>query len=139
MLEGVVHALRHIHTALRPQGVLLDVHPEPQHALVELHRGDQIIAVGQIDETEDIRDITAARAALCQVIAEGLFVAEDEQTFEFVHHFDSVETWLAYRAERNSSGTIAEDVLTRGRALLAEAPGEICVRLAVRATRYRRA
>jgi hypothetical protein len=134
-----VHALRTLHAALRPHGVLLDIHPEPQHALVELRRGVQIIPLGQVDETEDIRDITAGRAALGQVIAEGLFLAEDERTFEFVHHFDSIETWLAYRAERNSTGTIAEGMLSRGRALLAEAPGEICVRLGVRASRYRRA
>lgn len=117
----------------------MDLHPEPQHSFVEIRRADETIAVGQVDQTDDIGEITSARAALRQVLAEGLFVVEGEQTFEFVRHYDSVETWLAYREERKSSGTIAEEVLAHSRALLAQAPGEVCVRHAIRAARYRKA
>jgi hypothetical protein len=134
-----VHALRKLHTALRPLGALLDIHPEPQHALVEIWTADQTIAVGQVDQTQDIGEIASAQAALRQVLAEGLFVLERELTFEFVRHFESVETWLAYRAERKSRGTIADEMLARSRALLAQAPGELCVRGGVRAARYRKA
>lgn len=138
MPDGVVNALRKLHTALRPQGVLLDVHPKPEHSPVEIRRADQTIAVGQVDETQDIAEITGAEAALRQVLDEGLFVPEGERTFDFVRHFDSVKTWLAYRAERKSSGTIAQEVLDRSRALLAQAPGELCVQHAIRAKRYRK-
>jgi hypothetical protein len=119
--------------------VLLDIHPEPDHSPIELWRRSEIIPLGQVDEAQDIRDITGARASLRRVLAEGLYVMEEERTFDFVRHFESVETWLAYRAERQSSGTIAEEALDRGRALLAQAPGELCVRHAIRATRYRKA
>jgi len=136
-----VHALRELHTALRPLGVLLYIHPEPQHVTVEIRRAtaEETIAVGQVDQTQDIGEITSAQEALNQVVAEGFFVLERELTFEFVRHFDSVETWLAYRAERKSSGTIAAETLARSRALLAQAPGELCVRGRVRAARYRKA
>ena len=133
-----MHALRKLHTALRPLGVLLDIHPEPQHALVEIWTGDQTIAVGQVDQTQDSGEITSARAALRQVIADGYFVLERELTFDFMRHYDSVETWLAYRAERKSRGTITDELLARSRALLAQAPGELCVRGGVRAARYRK-
>jgi hypothetical protein len=95
--------------------------------------------VGQVDETQDIGEITKAQAALQQVCAEGLFVVEGGRTFDFVHHYDGVETWLAYRTERQCSGTIADGVLARSRALLAQAPGELCVRHAMRAAWYRQA
>jgi hypothetical protein len=134
-----VRALRKLHTALRPQGVLLDIHPEPEHSLIEIRRTDQTIAVGQVDQTQDIGDITGAEAALRQALDERLFAAEGERTFDFVRHFDSVETWLAYRVERQSAGTIVQEVLDCGRALLAQAPGELCVRHAIRAARYRKA
>ena len=134
-----MNALRTLHTALRPQGVLLDIHPEPHHSLVEIRRGHQTLSVGQVDQTQDTGEIISARAALHQVIDEGYFVAERELTFDFVRHFDSVDSWLAFRAERKSSGTIAQEVLACSRALLAEAPGELCVRRSIRAARYRRA
>jgi hypothetical protein len=137
--EGVVHALRKLHSALRPLGVLLDIHPEPQHSVVEIRTADQTIAVGQVDQTQDIGEIASARAALRQTLAEGLFVLERELPFDFVRHFESVETWLAYRTERKSRGTIADETLARSRALLAQTPGELCVRRGTRAARYRKA
>ena len=134
-----MHALKKLHTALRPQGVLLDVHPLPQDSWFEVRRAGQNFAVGQVDQAQDIADITSAEAALSQVLAVGRFVLEDERTFTFVRHFDSVETWLAFRAERQSTGSIAEEALDRARALLAEAPGELCVQRVIRAARYRKA
>jgi hypothetical protein len=136
--EGVVHALKKLHTALRPQGVLLDVHPLPQDSWFEVRRAGQNFAVGQVDQAQDIADITSAEAALGQVLAGGRFVLEGERSFTFVRHFDSVETWLAFRAERQSTGSIAEEALDRARALLAEAPGELCVHRVIRAARYRK-
>jgi len=133
-----VYALRQLHKALRPLGALLDVHPEPQHSMIEIRTGEQTIAVGQVDQTQDIDEITGAQAALRQVLAEGLFVLERELSFEFVRHFESVETWLAYRAGRKSRGTIADETLARSRALLAQAPGELCVRGDIHAARYRK-
>ena len=133
-----MHALKKLHTALRPQGVLLDIHPRPQDSWFEVRRAGQTFAVGQVDQAQDIADISGAEAALSQVLAVGRFVLEDERTFTFVRHFYSVETWLAFRAERQSTGTIAEEDLDRARALLAEAPGELCVQRVIRAARYRK-
>ncbi len=133
-----MHALRKLYAALRPRGVLLDVHPEPEHSPVEIRRIAETIAIGQVDQIEDIADITGAYASLRQVLDAGLYVLEDERTFDFVRHFESIETMLAYREARQSSGTIAEEVLVRGRELLAEAPGEVCVRHMIRAACYRK-
>jgi hypothetical protein len=119
-------------------GTLLDVHPEPHHSVIEIRTGEQAIVVGQVDQTQDIDDITGAQAALRQALAEGVFVLERELSFEFVRYFESVETWLAYRAGRKSRGTIADETLARSRALLAQAPGELCVRGDIHAARYRK-
>ena len=133
-----MYALRQLHAALRPLGALLDVHPEPQHSVIEIRTGEQAIVVGQVDQTQDIDEITGAQGALRQVLAEGLFVLERELSFEFVRHFESVETLLAYRAGRKSRGTIADETLARSRALLAQVPGELCVRGDIHAARYRK-
>ena len=59
-----MHALKKLHTALRPQGVLLDVHPLPQDSWFEVRRAGQNFAVGQVDQAQDIADITSAEVPI---------------------------------------------------------------------------
>lgn len=98
-----------------------------------------MVSVGREDHTQPSGDVIRARAALQRVVAEGKFNLERELSFEFLRHFDSVDTWLAYRTERQTKSTVAEEVVARTRALLAQAPGELVVRRRIRAARYRKA
>ena len=59
-------------------------------------------------------------------------------SFEFVYHFDSVDTWLAYMSERWSEATIAPDMVSRARRLLSQAAGDLVIREDIRATRLER-
>ena len=60
-----MHALRRVHEALRPGGILLDLMPFDQWALVENAAG----LVGRIDQREFARDVRKTEARLASVEA----------------------------------------------------------------------
>ncbi|HEY7781753.1 MAG TPA: hypothetical protein VIC85_16260 [Ktedonobacterales bacterium] len=83
--------------APRPGGLPLDAHPEPTPALVEVRTGGAAVRLGDLDETDQIRDVLVARAARQVAIqvatVAGRFVLEREGRFTFASHDDSVESW----------------------------------------------
>ena len=135
-----MRALNAIHAALRPSGVLLDIHPEPEHARIEVHLedGDRIVRLGAIDQSIQIERITVTRAALQRTITAGLWRLEREVSFEVLYHFEGVDAWLQYLAERQSESIIPEGLVARARELLATSPGELIQRRAIHAARLRR-
>lgn len=145
-----MHALETIHSALRPQGLLLDIRPAPQHPWVHIHRrrttGDEtnqtqderVMQLGQIDDSYRMRTLAVADAALQTVLDAGRFVRERTQVFTFVYHFDSVESWLAYMAEHWSSAHVSADVIARARNELSAQTDEIRVLRTIQAARLRR-
>jgi hypothetical protein len=151
-----VHALETIHGALRPQGLLLDVRPALQHPWVVIQRGaaanrsvriGEVARLGQMDDSYRIGTLASADASLQTLIDAGRFVQERAETFPFVYHFDSVETWLAYMAQHWSSALISGEVIDQAREELAREhretgvtgeTGEVLVLRAIRAVRLRR-
>ena len=130
-------ALRNIHGALRPGGLLLDIHPEPENSGVEARIGAQAIPLGRLDVSYRTATILTARAALQQCIDAGLFQPEREMTFAFTYHFANVRTWQAYMAENWSTAHIPMAVVERAHAALAGGVGEICIPRAIHAARLR--
>jgi hypothetical protein len=71
-----VHALKSLHAALRPNGLLLDVRPAPENPVVELvHGGDstvdsrrRVLPLGHVDDSYRIGTLATADAALQMVI-----------------------------------------------------------------------
>jgi hypothetical protein len=133
-----VHVLHRVHRWLRPAGRMLDIHPEPEDARVEVRFGHRLTFVGPYQRPAIYRNIHAARAALAGMVDERLFVRERSVKFEVVYHFDSVDKWLAYRVERGTSTEVDPALLARARDVLAETSGELLIREQMRATRYRR-
>jgi hypothetical protein len=133
-----VHVLHRIHRWLRPVGRVLDIHPEPQDARVEVRDGDRLTFVGPFTRPAIYQNIHAARDALAATVAEGLFIRERSIGFEVLAHFDTVDAWLAYRAERGASTEVDPALVARAREMLAEASRELLIREQIRATRYRR-
>jgi hypothetical protein len=132
-----VHVLHRIHRWLRPGGRLLDIHPEPEDARVEVRDGDCLTFVGPYARPAIYQNTFTARDQLAALVAQGLFALERSITFEVLYHFDSVDAWLAYRTERGTTTEVDPALLTRAREMLAEASGELLVREQLRATRYR--
>jgi hypothetical protein len=80
-----VHALRHVHRLVVPNGTLVDVHPVSEER-VEAHGG----AIGVIEEPEwTTVELPNAEAALRRTVREGLYALEAEREYDVLSHFDS--------------------------------------------------
>jgi hypothetical protein len=140
-----VHALDTIHAALRPQGLLLDVRPEPRHPWVEVQRcaaarvGERLERLGQVNDSYRHGTLAMADDALQTVIAAGRFARELGETFTFIYHFDSVDTWLTYLAEHWTSASFDPELIARAHAALpAGATGEVRILRDIHAARLRK-
>ena len=81
--EGVVHALRHVHGLLAPNGTLVDMHPVTEEQVEGAGE-----PVGVIREPEWLSvDLPNSEAALRQVITEGLYEVEAETEYDVLEHF----------------------------------------------------
>jgi hypothetical protein len=133
-----VHALRRIHHSLRPDGVLLDLHPQPEHAGVEVWQEGRVERLGHIVQEEDIRDILEARDRLDLVEGEGWYVTERRRFFDLLSHFQSAADWLEYQAREGYTGVVSEELLASANRLLATGEGEFVVREPIRASLLKR-
>jgi hypothetical protein len=135
-----VHALRHIHAALRPHGLLLDVHPDATHSPVEIAVAcGAVMSLGHLDDTQHIQDVLVTRAARQGAIDAGQFALESEVRFTFLSHFDNIESWLAYRSQQTTKGILPADLLEHARELLPpETAGEVRIPRQLYAARLRR-
>jgi hypothetical protein len=131
-------SLQRIRRWLRPGGRVLDIHPEPEAASVEIRPAERLIPVGPFDRLAIYDKIDAARATLDEMTEAGLYVRERSVNFEVLYHFESVYAWLTYRADRGSTTEVPQALQTRARKILAATSGELLVREQMRAIRYRR-
>jgi hypothetical protein len=76
-----VHALRQIHQALVPGGVLLDMHPVPPSTRAEV-RGESL---GEFDDSEFMGIVAAGEA---KIEDSGLFTRESELEFDYLERYD---------------------------------------------------
>lgn len=76
-----MHALRQIHQALVPGGVLLDMHPIPPSTRAEV-RGRSL---GEFDDSEFMEIVANAEADLERT---GLFTWESEVEYDYLERYD---------------------------------------------------
>ncbi|MGH8937299.1 MAG: hypothetical protein ACRDXD_13730 [Acidimicrobiia bacterium] len=133
-----MHALSRIHRSLHPDGVLLDVHPEPENARVEVWEQGRIRPLGGLDGEQDSREIRQARSRLEEAERRGWYVTERQRKFELLVHHRSVDEWLERRAREGATSIIPEGMLETARHLLARGADELVIRERVRAAVLRR-
>ena len=133
-----MHALRRIHHSLGPEGVLLDLHPQPEHAGVEVWQEGRVERLGHVGQEEDIRDILEARDRLDLVEGEGWYITERRRFFDLLSHFPSAEDWLEYQEREGYTGVVSEELLASANRLLATGNGEFVVREPIRASLLKR-
>ena len=137
--EGVVDALRNVHRSLRPDGLLLDVHPQPQPSLIEVLTGTHTADLGQLEYSPSfIRTMSNADEALASLDRDGTFRNEREEEFLLRHHFESLAEWQDYMAKEAQyylppDATVIETIGQE----LATAGAELVLREWVRASRFR--
>jgi SAM-dependent methyltransferase len=87
--EGMVHALEEIHRLLRPDGILIDIHPAREAPLVEVHADGRIVATETYPRAHG-DDIVQAEEALAEIVRRGIFAEEAVRGFEFMTYGSSV-------------------------------------------------
>jgi hypothetical protein len=133
-----VHVLRQLHRALRPSGLLLDIHPQPEDPRVEIVHPEGSVSVGAIDWTVDSREIRDARKRLAVIVREGLFRLENRRWFDLAAYHESVDAWLAYREDRGQTSPIPDEVLGRAHRELRPGEGRLAVIERIRGSAFRR-
>lgn len=133
----MVHALKRIHGALRPEGVLLDLHPQPENAGVEVWQGSRVERLGYVEQDEDIREILEARARLDLVVEDGWYITQQQEFFDLISHFPSPEDWLEFQAQEGYTGVLPKEILASASHLLATGGGEFIVREPIRASLHK--
>ena len=134
----MVHALRQIHRSLRPDGVLLDVHPQPVNPRVDVRQGSRVHDLGEIDAQEDNRQVEDARTQFEVLLKEGLFSQEAKDFFDWCEHHDSVAGWQERLASEEWGLVAPPEMIETARRLLSSGGGELVTKLQVRAARLRR-
>jgi hypothetical protein len=80
-----VHALRHVHGLVVPNGTLVDVHPVSEERVAS-----SAGLVGVIEEPEWIGvELPNAEAALRHAVRDGLYELEAEREYDVLTHFES--------------------------------------------------
>jgi len=133
-----VHALRRIHRSLRSEGVLLDLHPQPEPAAVEVWHGGRVEHLGHIDQEEDVREILEARVRLDQVEEGGWYVTQRQEFFDLIAHSPAVSDWQEYQAREGYTGGLSEALLASAHDAMATGGAELIVREPIRASLLRR-
>lgn len=134
-----MRALRHIHSALRPGGVLLDLQPARRSRLELVLPDGRILTAGEIDESPGYAATQAALDALRTVVDDGLFAPEVEREFEFLYHFDGLDEWQQHMADTWHRARVSPELVARARELLAANPtGALRISRTLRAARLRR-
>ncbi len=106
--EGMVHALEQIRRLLRPDGILVDIHPVPEGPTIEAYQGDRLLFSERKRETCSERGLHAENA-LAQVVRRGLFIVERRMEFDFQTYASSVHELRAYWGERNAYDDYPKD------------------------------
>ena len=86
----MVHALEEIHRLVKPDGILIDIHPVVESSHVEIHQGGKLDVAGSFTVRQWCIDYEQADEALTEVIQRGLFAVEREGIFDSLTHYDSV-------------------------------------------------
>jgi hypothetical protein len=114
----MVDALRRAHRLLTPGGTLIDLHPSPAAAVVEVGGA----AIGCVDALDAPQRHAAADTAIAAAMAERLFRVAAATEFDFFTYGDSIEELRDYVAEEWVSARIADDLVEQARRALRSAP-----------------
>lgn len=118
--EGMVHALEEIHRLLRPDGVLIDIHPAREAPLVEVHADGGIVVTETYPRAHG-DDVVQAEEALAEIVRRGVFVEAAVRAFEFMTYGSSVAELRAFFEEAGAYDTspIDDQVAARRDAMYA--------------------
>ena len=135
----MVHALEKVQRLLASGGLLIDIHPTPEPASIEVRVGAQTMPAGWLQETDDYVEYEHADAALAQVVRSRWFALERQDTFEFVTHAGSITELREFLTDNWEDARVDEITAARVDELMStpERDKEVILRESVRIARFR--
>ena len=126
----MVHALEQIHFLLKPDGVLIDIHPIGEPPPIEVRLGADIHTVGWVREADDYCEYVAATEALKTAVSRHLYTWQKQGTFTYTVYTDTILDLCEYLAETWTDAIIDNDVIRRTQDLMQtpEADKEVILR-----------
>jgi hypothetical protein len=115
----MVDALKRAHRIVRPDGVVLDVHPTSAYALLEV--GSHVI--GTVSPGDAPERHQAATDAVATAIARGWFSCADTVEFAFLTYGDSIDELREYLTDNWRDTTIDAATVAHARAALQSRAG----------------
>ncbi len=135
----MVHALKHAHSMLQPEGLLFNVHDIPVHHVVEVHSAQSVNKAGWLMDSTDFDNERFAFNALAQVVLEHYFMLVDERDFNVNIHVDNMQELQEWLAERWETAVIPESTIQRVDDILrqVEQPAHVVLKVPTRMTKLR--
>ena len=99
--EGMVHALEETRRLLKPDGVMVNILPDPEGYFIEVHH-DGRIPFAERKRVDFSEDVLRAETAIKQVLDRGLFIIDRKDEFDFRTYGSSVPEIRAYWEEQNA-------------------------------------
>jgi hypothetical protein len=96
----MVHALEEIHRLLKSDGILIDIHPEPEGPIYKVFQGERILFSERKRETCS-EDVLQAENALEISIQNNLYSVDQQGEFDFLIYASSVKELREYWEEMN--------------------------------------
>jgi SAM-dependent methyltransferase len=100
--KGMVHALQEIRRLLKPDGILIDIHPLPDPPLFEVRRDGRVHYAEPEPGHDFDEDIRQADRALARVLKRRLFAQESRREFDFLTYGSSVQELLDFLEEASA-------------------------------------
>ncbi len=95
----MVDALRKAHTLVRPDGRVIDIHPTPEPATVDVVTDRGAERVGLLMEQAEGQEYVDADGAIAEAVARGWLAVEDERTFVFERQAANVHDLVDHIAD----------------------------------------
>jgi hypothetical protein len=135
----MVHALKHAHRILGPDGLLINVHGLPVPYLIEVHSAGTAVKAGWLMDSTDFEAERLAFNALARVVSEGHFLLEDERGFSYNMHMDDVHELQGWLAEDWETAVLPEKTIQRVESIFREVDqaGKVVLNVPTRMTRLR--
>ena len=85
----MVHALEKIHRLLKPNGVLIDIHPVSEPSPIEIYQAGNVDPVGLLSVRQWCFEFEQADIAIAEITQCGMFKMERHTLFDLPTHYTS--------------------------------------------------
>jgi len=120
--EGMVHALQTIHALLKPDGVLIDLHPTGEPPQIDwVHAGGRL-QIGLLQEPDDFVEYFQSDHALETAQNQGFFKLERQAVFRFITRTEDYPELQAFLEENWSDAWLDPAIDPRAREAASKYP-----------------